>query len=154
MCLLMCSMPPGAPIHRGQNSCSMCIMSALNGHKYAIKHYGSDAVLAEEQELFMRTPVHMVCPQVRHLDAKNHRHLLQSAVCITPALRPLDKYIKHNRTAFSRRSAQVCIASIVCTLFPTTNRNQRTPVPEIAPDSVLNLTASTKQCWHAWILVL
>lgn len=103
-------MPPGAPIHRGQNSCSMCIMSAVNGNKYAIKHYGSDAILAEEQELFTRTPVHMVCPQVRHLDAKNHRHLLQSAVCITPALKPLDKYIERHRSAFSRRPEQVCSA--------------------------------------------
>lgn len=55
----------------------------------------------------MRTPVHMVCPQVRHLDAKNHRHLLQSAVCITPALRPLDKHIERHRTAFNRRPEQV-----------------------------------------------
>ena len=85
----------------------MCIMSALNGNKYAIKHYGSDDILAEEQELFMRTPVGMVCPQVRHVDSKHHRHLLQSAVCITPALRPLDKYIERHRTAFSKTPEQV-----------------------------------------------
>ena len=101
-------MPPGAHVHRGSNSCSMCIMSALNGNKYAIKHYGSDQILAEEQELFMRTPVGMVCPQVRHVDAKHHRHLLQSAVCITPALQTLDKYIERNRAAFSRRPEQAC----------------------------------------------
>jgi hypothetical protein len=82
-------------------------MSAVNGNKYAIKYYGSDAILAQEHELFMRTPVHMVCPQVRHFDAKHHRHLLQSAVCITPALKPLEKYIKQNRKAVSRRPEQV-----------------------------------------------
>lgn len=102
----VCSMLADAKVYRGSNSCRVRITSSLNGHTYVAKYFGDGAVLRREHDI-RRTAAAAALPPVRHMDIKRHRHVVQSAVSITPDLQALDSFLQSGAACFTTRSSQV-----------------------------------------------
>jgi hypothetical protein len=108
---LSCSLQLQETLHRGSNSCSLRVTSALNGRQYYIKYFGNIEALDVENEVLSSGAGSVVCPELRQSDTKEHRHVLQSRFIITPAYISLEDYIRANPMAFVKRNAQVWLPS-------------------------------------------
>lgn len=111
-----CSMLSDAKVYRGSNSCRVRITSSLNGHTFVAKYFGDDAVMRREHGI-RRTAAVAALPPVRHMDIKRHRHVVQSAVSITPEVQALDSYTQHRPRAFATHSSKACSHAWPCGHF-------------------------------------
>lgn len=68
--------------------------SAIDGEQYALKFYASGDAIEAHEKLLAHKELALVLPPVRHLDAKEHRTVLQGRVAVSRAGRTLEACLK------------------------------------------------------------
>lgn len=70
--------------------------SAIDGEQYALKFFASGEAIEAAEKVLAHKELSLVMPPVRHLDAKEHRTVLQGRVMVSRAGRTLEMCLRQD----------------------------------------------------------